>query len=56
MLDHIPERVLENIKSQIPARPARRAAGDRARRALPLLRQPGYITGQVWGLNAGPDM
>jgi NAD(P)-dependent dehydrogenase (short-subunit alcohol dehydrogenase family) len=56
MLDHVPEKVLERIKEQIPlgrlgrveevARVVRFLCSDRS----------GYITGQVWGVNGGLDV
>ncbi len=56
MLEHIPEKVLDNIKSQIPLR--RLARPDEIARVVHFLAadQSAYITGAVWGINGGQDM
>jgi 3-oxoacyl-[acyl-carrier protein] reductase len=56
MLDHIPEKVLENIKSSIPLR--RLANPMEIARVVHFLCADGssYITGQVWGVNGGLEM
>jgi 3-oxoacyl-[acyl-carrier protein] reductase len=56
MLDHIPEKVLDKIKSQIPV--GRLAHPEEIARVVHFLAADasGYITGQVWGVNGGLDM
>jgi acetoacetyl-CoA reductase/3-oxoacyl-[acyl-carrier protein] reductase len=56
MLEHIPEKVLDNIKSQIPL--GRLARPDEIARVVHFLAadQSAYITGAVWGVNGGQDM
>ena len=56
MLEHIPEKVLETIKSQIPL--GRLARPDEVARVVHFLAadQSAYITGAVWGVNGGQDM
>ena len=56
MLDHIPEKVLDGIKAQIPLR--RLAKPDEIARVVHFLAadQSSYITGAVWGVNGGQDM
>jgi acetoacetyl-CoA reductase/3-oxoacyl-[acyl-carrier protein] reductase len=56
MLEHIPERVLEKIKAQIPL--GRLGRPDEIARVVHFLAadQSAYITGAVWGVNGGQDM
>jgi acetoacetyl-CoA reductase/3-oxoacyl-[acyl-carrier protein] reductase len=56
MLEHIPEKVLDNIKSQIPLHRLGRA--EEIARVVEFLAADAssYITGQVWGVNGGMDM
>jgi NAD(P)-dependent dehydrogenase (short-subunit alcohol dehydrogenase family) len=56
MLEHIPEKVLERIKSQIPV--GRLGRPDEVARVVHFLAadQSSFITGQVWGVNGGQDM
>ena len=56
MLESVPEKVLEKIKSQIPM--GRLAQPDEVARVVHFLAADaaGYITGQVWGVNGGLDM
>jgi NAD(P)-dependent dehydrogenase (short-subunit alcohol dehydrogenase family) len=56
MLEHVPEKVLENIKSQIPL--GRLGEPEEIGRVVRFLSSDnsGYITGQVWGVNGGLDM
>ena len=56
MLEHVPEKVLENIKSQIPL--GRLGEPEEIARVVRFLSSDnsGYITGQVWGVNGGLDM
>jgi acetoacetyl-CoA reductase/3-oxoacyl-[acyl-carrier protein] reductase len=56
MLEHIPEKVLDNIKSQIPLK--RLARPDEIARVVHFLAadHSAYITGAVWGVNGGQDM
>jgi NAD(P)-dependent dehydrogenase (short-subunit alcohol dehydrogenase family) len=56
MLEHIPEKVLDNIKAQIPLK--RLARPDEIARVVHFLAadQSAYITGAVWGVNGGQDM
>jgi 3-oxoacyl-[acyl-carrier protein] reductase len=56
MLEHIPEKVLDNIKAQIPL--GRLARPDEIARVVHFLAadQSSYITGAVWGVNGGQDM
>ncbi len=56
MLESIPEKVLDKIKSQIPLR--RLARPDEIARVVHFLAadQSSYITGAVWGVNGGQDM
>jgi NAD(P)-dependent dehydrogenase (short-subunit alcohol dehydrogenase family) len=56
MLDHIPDKVLERAKSQIPL--ARLGRPDEIARVVHFLAADAssYITGQVWGVNGGLDM
>jgi acetoacetyl-CoA reductase/3-oxoacyl-[acyl-carrier protein] reductase len=56
MLDHIPEEVLERTKAQIPA--GRLGRPDEIARVVHFLASDysSFITGQVWGVNRGPEM
>jgi NAD(P)-dependent dehydrogenase (short-subunit alcohol dehydrogenase family) len=56
MLEHIPEKVLDGIKAQIPM--GRLAQPEEIARVVHFISADasGYITGQVWGVNGGLDM
>ena len=56
MLEHIPEKVLDRIKSQIPM--GRLCRPEEIARVVHFLAadRSAYITGQVWGVNGGMDM
>ena len=56
MLEHIPEKVLEKILSQIPL--GRLGKPEEVARIVHFLAADAssYITGQVWGVNGGMDM
>ena len=56
MLEHIPEKVLDRIKAQIPL--GRLGRPDEVARVVHFLAadQSSFITGQVWGVNGGQDM
>ena len=56
MLEHIPEKVLDNIKAQIPLK--RLARPDEIARVVHFLAadHSAYITGAVWGIYGGQDM
>jgi NAD(P)-dependent dehydrogenase (short-subunit alcohol dehydrogenase family) len=56
MLDHIPEKVLDRIKGQIPVR--RLGRPEEIARVVHFISADAssYITGQVWGVNGGLDM
>jgi acetoacetyl-CoA reductase/3-oxoacyl-[acyl-carrier protein] reductase len=56
MLEHIPEKVLDKIKAQIPL--GRLARPDEIARVVHFLAadQSAYITGAIWGVNGGQDM
>jgi len=56
MVETIPEKVLDRIKSSIPAN--RLARPEEIARVVHFLAADasGYITGQVWGVNGGLDM
>ena len=56
MVDTIPDKVLDRIKSSIPAN--RLARPEEIARVVHFLAADGsgYITGQVWGVNGGLDM
>lgn len=56
MLEHIPEKVMEKILSQIPL--GRLGKPEEIARVVHFLAADAssYITGQVWGVNGGMDM
>ena len=56
MLESVPEKVLENIKGQIPL--GRLGEPEEIGRVVRFLcsDNSGYITGQVWAVNGGMDM
>jgi acetoacetyl-CoA reductase/3-oxoacyl-[acyl-carrier protein] reductase len=56
MLESVPEKVLDNIRSQIPLR--RLCRPEEIARVVHFLAADAsaYITGQVWGVNGGLDM
>jgi acetoacetyl-CoA reductase/3-oxoacyl-[acyl-carrier protein] reductase len=56
MLAHIPDKVLQRIKSQIPI--ARLGRPEEVARVVHFLAADAssYITGQVWSVNGGLDM
>jgi len=56
MLDHIPDKVLERIKEQIPL--GRLGRPDEIARVVHFLAadQSSYITGAIWHVNGGMDM
>jgi NAD(P)-dependent dehydrogenase (short-subunit alcohol dehydrogenase family) len=56
MLEHIPEKVMEKILSQIPL--GRLGKAEEVARVVHFLAADAssYITGQVWGVNGGMDM
>jgi 3-oxoacyl-[acyl-carrier protein] reductase len=56
MLEHIPDKVLDKIKAQIPL--GRLARPDEIARVVHFLAadQSSYITGAIWGVNGGQDM
>jgi acetoacetyl-CoA reductase/3-oxoacyl-[acyl-carrier protein] reductase len=56
MLEHIPEKVLERIKAQIPV--GRLGRPDEIARVVHFLASDysSFITGQVWGVNGGQEM
>ncbi|MBV9818334.1 MAG: 3-oxoacyl-ACP reductase FabG [Solirubrobacterales bacterium] len=56
MLEHIPDKVLDKIKGEIPL--GRLARPDEVARVVHFLaaEQSSYITGAVWGVNGGQDM
>jgi 3-oxoacyl-[acyl-carrier protein] reductase len=56
MLEHVPEKVLDKIKAEIPL--GRLARPDEIARVVHFLAgdQSSYITGAVWGVNGGQDM
>jgi NAD(P)-dependent dehydrogenase (short-subunit alcohol dehydrogenase family) len=56
MLEHIPEKVLDRIKAQIPL--GRLGRPDEIARVVHFLAadQSSYITGAVWAVNGGQDM
>jgi acetoacetyl-CoA reductase/3-oxoacyl-[acyl-carrier protein] reductase len=56
MLENIPEKVMDRVKSQIPL--GRLCHPDEIARVVHFLAADasGYITGQVWGVNGGFDM
>jgi NAD(P)-dependent dehydrogenase (short-subunit alcohol dehydrogenase family) len=56
MLEHVPEKVLDNIKSQIPV--GRLGRPDEIARVVHFLASDfsSFITGQVWNVNGGQEM
>jgi acetoacetyl-CoA reductase/3-oxoacyl-[acyl-carrier protein] reductase len=56
MLENVPEKVLDKIKSQIPV--GRLSRPEEIARVVHFLSADAsaYITGQVWGVNGGMDM
>ena len=56
MVESVPEKVLESIRSRIPL--ARLGTPEEVARVVHFLAADasGYITGQVWGVNGGLDM
>ena len=56
MLENVPEKVLDKIKSQIPL--GRLCRPEEIARVVHFLAadESAYITGQVWGVNGGLDM
>jgi NAD(P)-dependent dehydrogenase (short-subunit alcohol dehydrogenase family) len=56
MVEAIPEKALERVKSQIPV--GRLCRPEEIARVVHFLAADGsaYITGQVWGVNGGMDM
>ncbi len=56
MLENIPDKVLDKIKSQIPL--GRLGRPDEIARVVHFLAadQSSYITGAIWGVNGGQDM
>jgi NAD(P)-dependent dehydrogenase (short-subunit alcohol dehydrogenase family) len=56
MLDHVPEKVLERIKAQIPV--GRLGHPDEVARVVHFLASDysSFITGAVWAVNGGQDM
>jgi NAD(P)-dependent dehydrogenase (short-subunit alcohol dehydrogenase family) len=56
MLEHIPDKVLDKIKAQIPL--GRLGRPDEIARVVHFLAadQSAYITGAIWGVNGGQDM
>ena len=56
MLENVPEKVLDKIRSQIPV--GRLSRPDEIARVVHFLSADAsaYITGQVWGVNGGMDM
>lgn len=56
MLDHVPEKVLDRIRGQIPVR--RLGLPEEVARVVHFIAADAssYITGQVWGVNGGLDM
>ena len=56
MVQAVPEKVLDRIRSTIPA--GRLARPDEIARVVHFLAADAssYITGQVWGVNGGLDM
>ena len=56
MLEHIPEKVLERIKAQIPV--GRLGRPDEIARVVHFLASDhsSFITGAVWSVNGGQEM
>jgi NAD(P)-dependent dehydrogenase (short-subunit alcohol dehydrogenase family) len=56
MLDNVPEKALDRVRSQVPLKRLGRA--DEIARVVHFLAADGssYVTGQVWAVNGGMDM
>ena len=56
MLEHIPDKVLDRFKAQIPA--GRLSGPDEVARVVHFLASDysSFITGQVWGINGEQEM
>ena len=56
MLEHVPEKVLDRIKAEIPV--GRLGRPDEIARVVHFLASPysAFITGQVWNVNGGQEM
>ena len=57
MLEHVPEKVLDRIKAQIPLGPSGPArTRSRGSCTSSAADQSSYITGAIWAVNGGMDM